>query len=258
MRQFFLYLIAILSATSLALAQSPVDNTARFPAASIKPAVEGQLSGCIGAMCGGRTTDDPSFRDLQTRLLEVLEWAYGKTSFQIFGPDWLTSDSPRFDVAATVPPGTSEEQFAVMLRNLMVDRMGLKVHHETRSLPANKLKVAEGGFKLNPAPNTNRGQGMRGSFSRHRFTLATEDVASAKTLSGALQNFLHESVIDETGLTGNYQFTLKWSDAGAMDGATPLPDLATALDRLGLQLEKGAQDFDVLVVDHVEKTPAGN
>jgi uncharacterized protein (TIGR03435 family) len=67
-------------------------------------------------MCGGPRTNDPSFRYLQTRLLEVLEWAYDKKSFQIFGPGWLAAnDSPRFDIIATVPPTTSDEQFRGML-----------------------------------------------------------------------------------------------------------------------------------------------
>jgi uncharacterized protein (TIGR03435 family) len=137
--------------------------------------------------------------------------------------------------------------------------MGLKVHHETRTLPISRLKIAEGGFKLNSMAKTDQDEGMRGSFRARRNSLRTEDVASAKTLSGALQNFLHEAVIDETGLTGNYQFSLEWSDTAPAAGAAPLPDLATALEHdLGLRLEKGTQDFDVLVVDHVEKTPIGN
>lgn len=56
-----------------------------------------------------------------------------------------------------------------MLQNLMVDRMSLKVHHETRALPVNKLKIAEGGFKLNPMPKTGQGEGTRGSSRRHKF-----------------------------------------------------------------------------------------
>lgn len=146
-----------------------------------------------------------------------------------------------------------------MLQNLMVDRMSLKVHHETRALPVNKLKIAEGGFKLNPMPKTGQGEGTRGSSRRHKFRLSTEDVASVKTSDGALQNFLHEAVVDETGLTGTYQFSPEWSDAGATAGATQLPDLATALEHdLGRKLEKGTQYFDVLIVDHVEKTPIGD
>ena len=54
-----------------------------------------------------------------------------------------------------------------------------------------------------------------------------------------------------------YTFSLKWSDAPAAGGA--LQTLADALEQgLGLKLEKGNKDFDVLVIDHVESVPTGN
>jgi uncharacterized protein (TIGR03435 family) len=68
-----------------------------------------------------------------------------------------------------------------------------------------------------------------------------------------------KAVVDKTGLTGMYAFNLEWSDAPAVGGTPQLPTLASALEQgLGLKLEKGQQDFDVLVVDHVEKVPTGN
>jgi uncharacterized protein (TIGR03435 family) len=209
-------------------------------------------------MCGGPRTNDPSFSYLDEPLISFLEWAYGKTNFQIFGgPSWITPqyDSPRFDIVAQVPPGTSDEQFAVMLQNLMVDRLGLKVHHETRSLPVNNLTIAEGGLKLKEMPKTNPSGGLSGHSSNHRFALSTEGVIPIATLVVSLQHSLNETVVDKTGLTGMYKLSLEWSDAPAVGGAPQLPDLATALEQgLGLKLEKGEQDFDVLVIDHVEKT----
>jgi uncharacterized protein (TIGR03435 family) len=207
-------------------------------------------------MCGGPRTNDPAFSYLDTPLLSVLEWAYGKTNFQIIGgPGWLHAafDSPRFDIVATVPPGTSNEQFMVMLQNLMVDRLALKVHHEIRNLPVNSLKLANGGLKLKEMPKADPGGSLQGQFSNHHFNLTAEGVVPIATLVTALQNSLNEVVVDKTGLTGMYTFSLQWSDA------PQLPSLATALERgLGLKLEKGKEDFDVLVVDHLEKAPIGN
>lgn len=266
MAQFLPYSIAILAtcASLLALAQSPSSDPARFrfKDASIKPAVPHQVTGCIGTMCGGPRTDDPSFSDLVTPLISVIEWAYGKESFQIFGgPSWVTSlsNSDRFDVVAQVPAGTSDAQFAVMLQNLMVDRLGLRVHHEIRNLPIDILTIAPGGPKLKEMPKTNPSGGLSGRSSKHQFKLSAEGVVPIATLVTALQQSLNEVVVDKTGLTGMYTFSLEWSDGPAVGGAPQLPTLATALEQvLGLKLDKGKQDFDVLVIDHVEKVPTGN
>jgi uncharacterized protein (TIGR03435 family) len=266
MRRFFSCSIVILAtgAFVLALAQSPSNDAAqfRFKDASITPAVPHQVTGCIGAMCGGPRTDDPSFSYLVTPLISVIEWAYGKESFQIFGgPSWVTSlsNSDRFDVVAQVPPGTSEAQFAVMLQNLMVDRLGLKVHHEIRNLPIDILTIAAGGPKLKEMPKTKPSGDVRGGSRDHRHTLSTDGVVPMETLVGSLKHALNEVVVDKTGLTGMYTFSLEWSDAPAGDGASQLPGLAAALERaLGLRLKESSQDFDVLVIDHVERVPAGN
>jgi uncharacterized protein (TIGR03435 family) len=72
-------------------------------------------------------------------------------------------------------------------------------------------------------------------------------------------------VVEQTGLTGNYDYNLEWtpgmptavpsSDATA---AAALPDdgvsLFTALqEQLGLKLESSRGDVEVLVIDHVER-----
>ena len=243
-----------------AFAQTGGDPT-RFQVASIKPAVPQEVSGCLGTMCGGPRTSDPHFSYLDAQLVSVLSWAYGIPAFHIFGPSWFTepSNSHGYDIVAIVPPGTSDEQFKVMLRNLMVDRLGLKVHHETRNLPVNVLTIATGGPKLEELPETRPSGSLNGSSGDHHYRLSAKGVVPIATLVTALQRSLNEVVIDKTGLTGMYKFSLEWSDAPAAGGATELPTLATALEQdLGLKLEKGKKDFDVLVVDHVERTPTGN
>jgi uncharacterized protein (TIGR03435 family) len=256
-----LHFLATVGFALSAFAQTGADPT-RFKVASIRPAVPQEVSGCIGTMCGGPRTNDPAFSYLDVPLVTVLAWAYGKPTFHIFGgPSWLTdpSNSHGFDIVATVPPGTTDEQFKVMLQNLMLDHLGLKVHHETRNLPVNNLKIAKGGPKLKEMPKTHPSGSLGGRSGSHQFTLSAEGVVPIATLVTALQNSLDEVVVDKTGLTGMYKFSLEWSDAPAVGGAPQLPTIATALEQgLGLKLEKGKKDFDVLVVDHVERVPTGN
>ncbi len=54
----------------------------------------------------------------------------------------------RYEITATMPPGTTKEQVRLMLRNLLVERFHLAVHHEARNFPGYELTVAKDGPKL--------------------------------------------------------------------------------------------------------------
>jgi uncharacterized protein (TIGR03435 family) len=60
-------------------------------------------------------------------------------------------DKTQFDVAASVPPGATAEQFRKMLQNLLVEHFRMQVHHETRVEPVFDLTVAKNEPKLRPA-----------------------------------------------------------------------------------------------------------
>jgi uncharacterized protein (TIGR03435 family) len=67
-------------------------------------------------------------------------------------------------------------------------------------------------------------------------------------------------VIDKTGLTGKYDFVLKFMGGRLQDrppdfddkDATPPMDQALE-DQLGLKIETGKGPLKMLVIDHVEK-----
>ena len=67
---------------------------------------------------------------------------------QLSGPKWIGDYSALFDLTATLPPNTSNQQFQVMLRNLLTERFHLILHHETKAFPGYQLVVANGGPKL--------------------------------------------------------------------------------------------------------------
>ena len=62
---------------------------------------------------------------------------------------WMETE--RYTIRAKLPPGTSKDQFRVMLQNLLAERFALKVHHETRNMSGYRLVVAKGGAKLTPS-----------------------------------------------------------------------------------------------------------
>jgi uncharacterized protein (TIGR03435 family) len=77
---------------------------------------------------------------------------------------------------------------------------------------------------------------------------------------------MDKPVVDQTGLTERYDFTLNWTpDPGqfpgrggnpppATDDANAPPGLYTAItEQLGLKLESSKANVDVMVIDQVEK-----
>jgi uncharacterized protein (TIGR03435 family) len=178
---------------------------------------------------------------------------------QIVGaPGWVNGETDRYEIQAkiddslfaamqTMTPELQRQQVALMEQSLLADRFKLKFHFETRDLPAYALVVAGGGSKLTPAKEGETTQLSSG---------ANETTGTAVTLD----QFVHSPllrpdgriVLDQTGLKGAYDFTLK-RESG--------PDAASIFtliqEQLGLKLVPTKTPVEVIVIDHIEK-PSGN
>ena len=78
-------------------------------------------------------------------------------------------------------------------------------------------------------------------------------------LVAALSNATHLTVIDKTGLTNRFDYSLNWDPASTALSANPdvansaAPDIFTAVQQqLGLRLEPGKAPVDAIVIDHVD------
>jgi uncharacterized protein (TIGR03435 family) len=90
---------------------------------------------------------DPAMvRCTNATLKMLLVRAYDVKNYQIQGPAWIDSDG--YDLMAKVPDGVPADKVPAMLQALLADRFGVKIHKETRTLPAYELSVAKGGPKL--------------------------------------------------------------------------------------------------------------
>ena len=99
---------------------------------------------------GGLGSFDPGeFTATAAPLLNLILRAYGLVPSQVASSRPLETD--RYNIVAKVPPGTTVAQVNVMLRNLLVERIGLVVHHETRRGPVYEMVVAKGGLKMKQA-----------------------------------------------------------------------------------------------------------
>jgi uncharacterized protein (TIGR03435 family) len=227
--------------------------------------------------------------------------AFGVPLDQISGSDWVMGQDARFDIAANVPVGTTKEQAAEMLLNLLKERFHLTYHRESKDFDMYTLVVAKGGPKLKeaaladgpppPAPEIGTparaapqdrdgfpilpaGRQAAQGQTRNGVTRMSFRMSTPQTLLGMLSFSLGPSRSeDKTGLTGKYDFTLEFSQAGlpgpvgrgfavapgATDESDSAPSLFNALEKqLGLKLEKSKTQLDVFVVDHMDKQPTEN
>jgi uncharacterized protein (TIGR03435 family) len=74
-------------------------------------------------------------------------------------------------------------------------------------------------------------------------------------LASLLSTLMGRKVLDQTGLTGVYDFTLEFAPLEVID--SPLPSLVTVLrEQLGLNLQATNGPVEVVVIDHAEKPTA--
>jgi len=285
--------------------QSPSFDAASLKPAG--PRVPGQGGG--GLAGGPGTADPGRISGARVPLGVLVGVAYGVNNDQLSGPAWLYdfSDPHVFAITATMPSDTTKEQYQLMLQNLLKQRFHLTLHHENRDFPGYDLALSGGAMKLKewdpnspPPPTDVRADangfpilppgvksrasiGMRMaegggtptatlSSASYRETMAEFATGLGfliRTASGGTSGSPAPRVTDKTGLTGIYEFHLRYATANM--SATPAPaeaddpalggeTLFNALSsQLGLKLQKAKSvPVDVIVVDHADPVPAEN
>lgn len=288
-------------------ARAPVQNPAsvapvyEFDVATIKPALPTRDNGGVA----GFLTED-SFRSKNFPLRAIIRMAYGKWGGEqglvSGGPGWL--DSEKYDITAKMDSSVADAVKRLrpdqrkltqerMLQGLLADRLRLAVHRETKELRVYLLTAAKNGSKLHEAkpddhysnafPEAGKfaggtvkagdiflvgGGGSGGStMTIYGFGVSMPALARQLTIQAG------QTVLDMTGFTGSYDFTLKYGmnlmrrapedvpDAQPVLSAsdpTGSPDLFAAIQQqLGLKLESGKGPVEVIVIDRVER-PSGN
>ncbi len=225
----------------------------RFEAASVRPSQPADRGTDSADLPGRYTATNRTLRDL-------IREAWNIRDYQISGPDWLGAE--RFDIVAKFPLSATEKQLGAMKQSLLTERFGLRVHTETRNLPVYGIVIAKAGIRFHPAkpdaPSRNLMNGGRGSYDMRATRKTMVDLAEA------LSYFADRPVEDMTGLTGTYDYTLRWMREDAQASANEagqkvLPTMPIAMEeQLGLRLEPRSAPIDMLVIDHVEKTPTEN
>ena len=209
-------------------------------------------------------------------------------------PKWVTTD--RYRIQAKVDHPVTKQQMRVMMQALLADRFGLKLHFEDKEMPVIVMTLAKPGVlgtRLRPAatetcdvtpspPPAHRKDPQTMSIDEIPWTCNymlmpragkmmlggarhTTMQLVADFLGGLGGNFglVSRPIVDETGLTGRYDFALEFAQpqrpnaepgADADQTAPAGPDLIQAArEQLGLQFKPGKAFISMPVIDRVER-----
>jgi uncharacterized protein (TIGR03435 family) len=202
-------------------------------------------------------------------------------------PKWIGSE--RFEIQARAEGKPTKDQMRLMMQSLLADRFQLAVHFETQQtavLGLTLVKPGKTGPKLRPhadgppcdMPATAPGRGASsdagGVFPPvcdvqalttrpDHMLLAGSRNTTLDLLAASLSSLgrLDRPVVDQTGLSGRFDFTIEWfpESNAAMPNADPQPDsqgptfLDALREQLGLTLKSTKAPMQILVIDHVER-----
>lgn len=223
----------------------------------------------------GEYTNTPDgLRMTNIPLKIMIAEAYGiNQEFISGGPGWV--DSTGYDLDAKVAgedvpelKQLTHKQRMAMLQPLLAERFHLKAHVEEKILPIYELRVAKAGPKLTPSipitPSTAKPReggaqdSVRAMFGPGHFEGHGVGIS---VLVASLPDVVHRRIIDKTGLTGTYDFDVKYAPEDEHGGGSPdngtsdqVPSVFTALEeQLGLKLQSSKGPVETLVIDQVEK-----
>ncbi len=202
-------------------------------------------------------TSPHSKTDRNFSLRNCVQMAY--ETVHITAPAWLSD--VRLDIVAKAAAPVDDKQLHLMLRALLAERLGLKVHFEPKEMSVYALTLAKGGPKFSETTTEGppAGQGKGGVFNMQRVSMSDFAIMLSQSVD--------RPVVDATGLKGRYDLRLDsapYRPAPNADGspgapADPAAIMITALqEQLGLKVESRKEKVDFLVVDHAGKVPSEN
>lgn len=272
--------LAFCGFTTVLAAQQPAP---RFEVVSVKP---NESVGRAGIISGPNRPGEYSFINIP--LATIITEAFNLDDYDVVGlPAWTRN--AKYDVIGKYPEGANPAtQHIQMIQNMLADRFQLKAHRELMERTVYKLVVARPDRRLGPmlVPSSvdcvqwraekrpQMGAAGKSLVSPSGLRDACTISAQRNWISGGtqpmsmlallLQGRLSARVVDQTGLTGNFDIDLAWMEdqdiGGLGPGAPANPsaplsgNLFTAVEeQLGLKLEPSKEKVEVLVIDSVER-----
>jgi uncharacterized protein (TIGR03435 family) len=276
----------LLAPASILLAQTSFPAKDAAPPASAEPLVVDVHSAPYRPKIVYKTNISNQRFDMRNAtIFDMIEFAYGlgeqdddrENAAIVGGPTWIDFD--RFDISAMIPslktPGLlagptdsanplidPNDQMRPVLKRVLVERFHLKYHTENRPLPGFVVTIAKEGPKLTEAKNpavANECHGERDKANPVQYKLTCTSETVGQFVSTLDQAFPHP-IMDRTGLTKPYDFTLKLALGPDVHTRDDLARVYTDAfnKQLGLVVMHGDVPQPAYVVDAVDRTPTAN
>jgi uncharacterized protein (TIGR03435 family) len=231
-------------AVALVLAAAPLrGQLPAFDVVSIKPNKSGAPGSETDTLPGRITL-------INVTPVSLVLRAFGVPRPQILGvPGWATTE--RYDVVVTVAEGRvlNDRDRQPFFQQMLEDRWQLRFHRETRRLRVYSLVVSD---TARLALHAGAGEYAMKVENAGPHVILRSTRGNMGRLAEILTGFVGNSVIDDTGLTGEYDFTLDWVREASAEA--PGPSLFTALrEQAGLRLVAAEKDVPVVVIDRLER-----
>jgi uncharacterized protein (TIGR03435 family) len=248
-------------------------SAASFDTVSIKPSLPGVNK--VNIQIGDHTFSS------NTTVKELIKFAYGVESYQVQNaPTWTGSE--RYEIVATwkdspataaramampgppPPPGAgvakmnllAPMQLQAMVQNLLAQKFNLKSSSQTEDMPVFELVVASSGAKLTPMPKSPAPPSFNGEqiiSVKTRMDVGNGELnlnnGPVAALAGFLSGQVDQQVIDKTGIQGNYDIALRWTQ----DENAAASISRSLEEQLGLELRPQHAPVKVIVVDQIDK-----
>ena len=264
--------LLLASSASMSLAQTPVPAKEQAPPASTGPLIVDAQPAPYRAIIYPKTNLGHGRFDMKNAsVLDLITFAFNQQTYAVLGgPNWIDFD--RFDVAAKVdtppPPKPNPDPAAApsapynpydavrpILQRTLAERFHLKYHTEERPMPGYIMTVAKDGVKMTPAkapdaPFACHGEQDKSTPPVYTLTCTSETVAQlVKNYGGVYPHLL----VDRTGLTKSYDFTMRLSFADVRSRDDQLRIYTDAFKQLGLIVAPGDVPQAATVIDSVDR-----
>jgi uncharacterized protein (TIGR03435 family) len=242
-------LVLLISLVMIAVSNLRAQPLVAFEVATVRLS-EGPIPG-IPFNLGQQRTTPNTLTARNTALRELIQRAYGIGPQGLEGPAWL--NDVRVDLVGKSTKPATDAQLWQMVRPLLAERFKMTSHSETREVSGLAMVVGKKGHKLKVSEGGSNNLAMNaGVFTGSNVTLGR--------LAGLLSAVLRRPVRDETGLDGTYDFIINTKVYADQGGPQDLANLTITAFReeLGLQLEPRKYETQIMIIDHMERTPSEN